>query len=1042
MNSVQLDSRTRPEFFDETIRLAKIYCPQWNLPDEWPSGGVSPQPSADAIAADPGLALFRIFSCLAGYLADIENALPVHWQLAFYRFLNANIRTALPAFAPLQFSLSAGQPPVMVPAGTAVLDVATQSVRFATYDDLNVVPASLSAALCVSPALDLYADGVAAWQRGDYVSAFFGASDDHRPRNRHPLGHWLLIGDSVLIAYDPAVTKVELTLTGSHLFPCYFEQWCDGTLTEVHHHHPKASDDGRSFSVIFEKPFSQAEKAVSVAQLNAELVAKAGYGAADLEIESDAGALEPSYWRVVRPAAHVRFPSDADVLPKLREILCTVSAAGALPQQAAANNSLLDLTKGAYPFGKNPAVEDAFYVRSDKAFAYGGGEIHLRFVFSGLANDADARVDWQFWNDADRAWVSMGEANGSGPYRLKDGTENLTKSGEVSFTCPTMGRQTIAGTSGYWIRAVLKAFDGANGFDFQPLAPAIDEIPSEILPDSYKSPVVAYIVKSTKATFLSRYQSNTARKGPFVESLKIDYTVTARPKWLWRHNAFQLENMSSLKDRPYPYLPLPNTPNLLYLGLRRNDATLRWAGEEITLYFHIHNEAAESGPALSWEWLDSETKQWRPLDVMDRSAGLGRSATVRFIVPDTMQEAICFSQRACWLRVAGAVAPPVLMKGIYLNTTGAKNVTTYTEVIIGSSNGLPNQTFSLPFAGVHEVQQGEALSARNVGAQPDIELVVEEPVALDGTLSPELATQPETEKFAWTLVDSFVDQDASARVYAIEPRSGTVVFGDGVRGRIPPLGTHNIIVESYCTTAGKSGNVAANALGIFGAGIPGIAKVSNPVAARGGVDGESLSDLVQDAPERVRANDRVVTLEDVKALAEQASSRVAQAVAIEHLETDKAAPWRHVALFVLAQSDEARALTAPAVLDEVLAYVQQRSPIPLQSRITVSSARFKTIDVAAVLKTAEPRDSWPALRQTIDGTLTAFLHPVNGGPPGGSHWIFGKPVLRADVFACLLGTPGVNAVDRLALCGGDYDVILRRCEVPCAGAIQIAVEAY
>jgi hypothetical protein len=1037
MSTVQIDSRIAQDFFGNAIRLAKIYCPGWNLPDDWPVTGEVPLPSAAQIGSDPGLILLKMFSHLAAYLADIENALPMHWQLAFYQFLCASPCSALPAFAPLTFALADGQLPQIVPSGTAVLDSATQSLRFKTYDDLCVVSATLSAALWLSPRFDSYIDCMAAWSGGDDPPVLFG---NGREGYEMPLTHWMMIGDPALFKYDPAIARIQITLTGSHLSGEYFERWCDGAMTPLDTSAPIESRDGRSLSVdITPLPKGKAAAAMLVGDLNAEILKDAGYTPERLEIANAVGTDVPGYWLLVRPAPQVRLGSEIDVLPKIQTVACTVHGNGALSERAAANNALLDLANGGYPFGKSPATDDAFYVQSDSVFAYEGGTINLRFEIADPPTAATAEVDWQFWDEATRAWVSMIHGDGAGSYQLEDTTNGLTQSGKVSFICPKVGKQTIAGAEGYWIRAVLLAYDGASGYSFQPLVPAIEGIPEKDLPDAYKQPVIDYLLQHTKATFLSRYQSSSRGKGPFVVSLRIDYVYTARPNWMRRHNAFQLDVLDPLQGKPYPYLPLPDTQSMMYLAFRCGDAANQWVSRQITIYFQIDNEHAQQGPALSWEWLDSAAQEWRPLAVEDRTAKLGRSATIRFTAPDDMMQAMCFSQSACWLRVSGAHGSAVVLAGIYLNTGGSLNLTTYSDVILGSSNGLPNQTFLLPYAGVHELQLGETIGARNVGAQADIVLVVKEPAALTGKLQPQVANLPTSEP--WVRVESFVGAKPTSRCYTLEGRSGTITFGDGVHGAIPPAGVHNIVVQSYSTTAGAAANVSVGSLGVFSAGIPGIVKVSNPVAARGGVDGESLTDLAQSGAARTRANVRTVTLEDVKALAEQATARVCAAVTIERFESDKAVPRRHIEIFVLAKSDDADARTAPTVLDNVLAFVRAHSPIQLQSRITVTSARFRRIDVVAVLKSSKPACQWQALQAAAIDALKAFLHPVNGGPADGI-WRFGAPVRRADVLAALLGISGVTAVSRLTLCGAASDVTtIREYEVPCAGSIMIELEA-
>lgn len=1042
MDTIDLDPRSARDFFDDAIKLAKVYCKDWKLPDSWPSDTA---PNAHDIGADPGLALLKLFSYLIGYLADVENGIPFRWQAAFYRFLDASLRTAAPAFAPIQFTLAGGQPSTTVSAGTAIHDIQTQTIRFETDEELRVIPARIDTALSVAASLDGYVDCLATWRAGSTAPVFAGAAsgvDDSA--QVMPLPHWLLVGDPVLFKHDPAVTSVEIRLGGWHLDPDYFRHWCDGTLTSFERAVVTPSWDRCRLSVVIPGPLRDAAETQSVAQLNARLVANAGFNGDALDEPAGTDTAKAGYWLLGRPADDVRVLQGTDTLPTVRTLECIVSATGALPQQTAANRSLLDLTNGGYPFGKSPAREDAFYVRSDQAFAYPDGVIKLHFELAESANPASVKIDWQFWDGSTNEWVSFIDSAGThpNPYALYDDTDNLSRTGTVCFTCPSIGRKTVAGNDGYWIRAVLMAYEGSNGYGFMPLAPTINHIPASKLPDEYKSSVIDYLVQTTKVSFLSRYENTQTTKGPFVISLKIDYTFKTTPNWTWRHNAFRLDRLMPGAGKAHPYLPLSDRASTLYIGFDCYDVPRQWVGERASVYFEIENEHAGDGPALSWEWLDARAQLWRPLAVEDRTVKLARSASVRFIVPDGMTEAVCFSRRACWLRVSGATETRSnRVAGIYLNTTGSFNVRTYTDVILGSSNGLPNQSYLLPFAGIHEVQVGETLQTRNVGAQPDVKLHVLEPPALDGNLQPEDADLPVAVE--WECVANFVGAGPGSRVYTVEGRSGAVTFGNGAQGMIPPAGNLNIVVDHYRTTDGTKGNIPARALGLFAAGIAGVAQVGNPVAARGGVDGESVADLVSDAPSRVRANEQAITLSDFKALAEQASSRVCRAIAIPRLTLDDGTqpigPSSYVELVVLAKSEAPHARTAPSVLDDVVSYVLARSPIQMQSRIKVKSPRFKNIDVYAVLKTGEPNGEWKKLEAAIAGQLVTFLNPVRGGLAKDG-WAFGASVPCKDVSLFLSGLNGVADVDVVTLCGDRFQVTLDDDEVPAPGAIVLTME--
>lgn len=93
-----------------------------------------------------------------------------------------------------------------------------------------------------------------------------------------------------------------------------------------------------------------------------------------------------------------------------------------------------------------------------------------------------------------------------------------------------------------------------------------------------------------------------------------------------------------------------------------------------------------------------------------------------------------------------------------------------------------------------------------------------------------------------------------------------VVFGDGLNGRIPPVGT--TITATFATCDGASGNVEPNTItSINSSSFPAIRSITNPVAASGGRDHESAESIKNALPSMMRVRDAGITLSDFVDLA-------------------------------------------------------------------------------------------------------------------------------------------------------------------------------
>jgi Baseplate J-like protein len=124
--------------------------------------------------------------------------------------------------------------------------------------------------------------------------------------------------------------------------------------------------------------------------------------------------------------------------------------------------------------------------------------------------------------------------------------------------------------------------------------------------------------------------------------------------------------------------------------------------------------------------------------------------------------------------------------------------------------------------------------------------------------------QVEANGVTWSEVPSLFGEGSSARVFATLYQSdGTtdVLFGDGVEGATLPTGQNNI-QANYRIGAGSSGNIGANTLTTLIDRPLGVSSVTNPEAATGGQDPESVQAIRANAPQTVLTLGRAVSLAD------------------------------------------------------------------------------------------------------------------------------------------------------------------------------------
>jgi predicted phage baseplate assembly protein len=123
----------------------------------------------------------------------------------------------------------------------------------------------------------------------------------------------------------------------------------------------------------------------------------------------------------------------------------------------------------------------------------------------------------------------------------------------------------------------------------------------------------------------------------------------------------------------------------------------------------------------------------------------------------------------------------------------------------------------------------------------------------------------------WREVPSLFSARPTDRVFTMRyaaDGTSTIGFGDGVTGARLPSGAGNVQAR-YRTGMGLAGRMRAGQLSTLLARPPGLLDVTNPLAADGGADPETLEEARSLAPATVRTFGRAIALSDFEDVARQ-----------------------------------------------------------------------------------------------------------------------------------------------------------------------------
>jgi hypothetical protein len=457
-------------------------------------------------------------------------------------------------------------------------------------------------------------------------------------------------------------------------------------------------------------------------------------------------------------------------------------------------------------------------------------------------------------------------------------------------------------------------------------------------------------------------------------------------------------------------------------------------GLVVVLYFEIDSpdylpastsSSSNFVQSIEWEYYSGKYDNWVSIHVEDNTKLLTTSGTVVFEVPaDFIHNTEVYRLRFNASKDAFNSKPSKL-RWIANNTVMANQAATVMDEIIGSSNGTPGQRFNTLRRPLRTGQKLEVLERILV-----------------------IPNQSETraERIVWEEVADFYASGPGDRHYVLERDAGTVIFGNGQNGMIPPPGVKNIRMVSYQYGGGSQGNVPAGTITSFWSPLPQVDKVTNHAPAQGGAEQESYESLFERAPKVLRHRNCAVSRSDYEDLAMLASSDVAlarclplidlgkDAYAVNKKIEDEKIGVGKVSLIIVPKSSDTKPLPSQSLIGQVRDYILPKSS-PL---VELSIVGPLYLPVNVTLKIKATYDQLTALvEKTVKERVDAFLHPLTGR--GGEGWDFGREPHLSDFYAELSEVYGVEYINiiiidlidkndmikktgRFLICSGEHDI--------------------
>ena len=980
-----IDNRKQSDVLAELRKNIPGYTPEWA-----PAEGAA------------GSALMFIFARYMSILTSGLNQVPNRSLLAFLDMMGTRLLPAQAARSPLVFALmdSATVDPILPansqvaaptqpappspPGASEAQQSPPQTVVFATTETISLTRARLASVYSLSPASDEYADHTAHLKKG------FTLFDDLQPvEHTIYLGHDHLfdLSDAAEIrlifnagitgkSEQPAAQDILSAIIRSTRMAWEYlskDGWLPLKLDSGKT--PGLKKDGR---VTLRKTCGPAAKEDTI------------YG-------------HKSFW--IRGRLTIPLPpkdtDDAGRLPVIDDVLIDVSFTrdGLKPEAAFTDTLAVDTANNFYPFGKQPERYTTFYLASEEAFQRKGSYIRVGLTLSepGAAGGdppdptADLVVSWEFFDG--RNWKLLDDT-----YGFSDGTDRLTHSGSLTFICPSdWSANSVNGKQSYWLRGRIDS-------------------------GGYGHPLQIKVVQQGNASAIEASQSTL--RPPVISNVKLQYaykTEAVRVNHCLTSNALVFSDHTEAclwpHERFVPFQAVEDRHPAVYFCFDRELPV-----GLVSMYAHVRPDpsadVAET-EASDFVWEYRSDRGWTALGVLDETLGFRRSGMIQFAgSPDAIATpgigGDLYRIRARLKEGERQQQRPI--NGLWLNAVWSTQQTTINSQVLGNSDGNPRQTFFfLQQRG--PVLEGETIEVREwAGGGLGWDSLVDSVPERDLRFERDTTTGAVTGVWVrWHERQHLFDSGPGDRHYVIERAIGSLRFGDGNYGLIPPAGAR--ISASYNTGGGLAGNLPPGTITELRSGVPYLQSVTNPVAAVGGTITETIEAVRLRGPERLRHRDRAVAAQDYEWMAREASPEVARSRCLPITGPDGSGERGWVTLVIVPYSMEAKPQPTPELQVRVRDYLATRVPAVISRNVRVAGAEYLAVSVIADVVPLRA-DEVAEVEARLLMRLSSFLHPLTGGADG-QGWCFGQPVYLSQMAALIESAPGVDYALSISLRVGD-----------------------
>lgn len=443
------------------------------------------------------------------------------------------------------------------------------------------------------------------------------------------------------------------------------------------------------------------------------------------------------------------------------------------------------------------------------------------------------------------------------------------------------------------------------------------------------------------------------------------------------------------QERVNTFSRIPYEGEYAYFGFDRpfGDGT-------ISFFLELQENLGQDLAKVTYSY--STMNGFKSLKVIDQTDNLQHSGIIMFANPSDMAPMELEGSKKYWIRMEDVggfyskdyVKNPVLSH-FYINAVNVSNIITLDEEDYYIDVARDGMRFPLYASNVLETEVW--VNEKEQLTRTEMECMLKETPDL---VRAEYNFMHEIEEFycLWHEIEDFDLAVSQDRVYLLDRINNEIVFGDGIRVKIP-LCTESIAfkVRVKCCN-GDRGNVLPGTIVQFRGNILSVDEITNPVNAYGGSRIEDMEDALTRGSNILGARRRLVSKSDYEREISLYSDTIAQVACVTGEGKDGNKASNMISMVLLMKDYKMGSFSFKTIQKEIKKHLMTACEMTCAPEdIQVVEPIFAKVSLSLWLKMKDETRGID-IRQQFANSISEFLDPVNS-----DRWQIGKMPTQSQI---------------------------------------------